>query len=48
MDILQELQHLDYDELRDLQNAITEEISNRAEAQFTAQFYWWERSAPND
>ena len=48
MDLLQELEHLDDDELMDLQSAITEELSNRGEAQFTAQFDYWERSAPND
>ncbi len=48
MDLLQELEHLDDDELMDLQSAITEELSNRGEARFTARFDYWERSAPND
>ena len=48
VDILQELEHLDDDELMDLQSAITEELSNRGEARFTARFDYWERSSPND
>jgi hypothetical protein len=48
MDLLQELEHLDDDELMDLQSAITEELSNRGETRFTARFDYWERSAPND